>query len=77
MVSPHMVLLDMKMTKMCSGTFNHGTQLSDSSLEAEEQNTTGKEKTEFLCFIRSMLQWRPEDRMSARELTKDPWLRQQ
>ncbi|KAK4237887.1 kinase domain-containing protein [Achaetomium macrosporum] len=28
----------------------------------------------FLNFVRGMLAWRPEDRKTARELLKDPWL---
>ncbi|KAH6663297.1 putative serine/threonine protein kinase [Plectosphaerella plurivora] len=45
------------------------------SLEEEEENLEGDEKAEFLAFLRKMLQWRPEDRKSARELLNDPWLR--
>jgi hypothetical protein len=28
----------------------------------------------FLNFVRGMLAWRPEDRKTARELLRDPWL---
>jgi hypothetical protein len=34
----------------------------------------GEEKALFLSFVRKMLQWLPEDRETARELRKDPWL---
>jgi serine/threonine protein kinase len=34
----------------------------------------GEEKELFLDFIRSMLRWRPEDRKSATELLKHPWM---
>lgn len=44
------------------------------SLEDEEENLEGEEKEVFLAFLRKMLQWRPEDRQSAKELLKDPWL---
>ena len=33
----------------------------------------GKEKKMFLGLMRSMIQWRPEDRKTARELLKHPW----
>jgi hypothetical protein len=28
----------------------------------------------FPTFLRKMLQWRPEDRQTAKELLTDPWL---
>lgn len=34
------------------------------------------EKAAFLNFVKGMLQWRPEDRKTAKELYNDPWLRQ-
>mgnify|MGYP001589488943 CR=1 FL=1 len=48
--------------------------LSSSSLEAAEENLNGKDKELFLNFIKSMLQWEPEKRKTARELLNDPWL---
>jgi len=48
--------------------------LPSSSLEAMEENLNGKNKELFLNFIRSMLQWEPEKRKTARELLKHPWL---
>ncbi|OBT81496.1 hypothetical protein VE02_09881 [Pseudogymnoascus sp. 03VT05] len=48
--------------------------LPPSSLEAVEENLEGKNKELFLNFIRSMLQWEPEKRRTARELLSDPWL---
>ncbi|KAI0818845.1 kinase-like domain-containing protein [Irpex lacteus] len=44
------------------------------SLETSEENLSGGDKTTFLKFVRRMLQWRPEDRSSARELLEDTWL---
>lgn len=44
------------------------------SLEASEQNLFGENKQRFLAFVRSMLRWLPEERKSATELLKDPWL---
>jgi len=44
------------------------------SLEQSEEFLEGKNKEMFLNFVRGMLQWRPEDRKTARQLLKDPWL---
>ncbi|KAK6211166.1 hypothetical protein QIS74_10430 [Colletotrichum tabaci] len=52
-------------------------EIPESSLEEEEGNLEGSEKAEFLIFLRKMLQWRPEDRLSARELMEDLWLNRQ
>ncbi|CAG8956198.1 hypothetical protein HYFRA_00012115 [Hymenoscyphus fraxineus] len=49
--------------------------LASSSLEAVEENLDGKDKEMFLRFVKSMLQWEPEKRKTARELYDDPWLR--
>ncbi|KFY92746.1 hypothetical protein V500_04049 [Pseudogymnoascus sp. VKM F-4518 (FW-2643)] len=48
--------------------------LPPSCLEAAEENLDGKDKELFLNFIKSMLQWEPEKRKTARELLDDPWL---
>ncbi|KAE8150472.1 protein kinase [Aspergillus avenaceus] len=45
------------------------------SLEGIESNLEGEQQENFLRFIRKMLQWRPEDRPTAKELLSDPWLR--
>jgi serine/threonine protein kinase len=42
-------------------------------LEEEEKYFEGEEKRMFLAFLRKMLQWRPEDRQTAKELLTDPW----
>jgi len=44
------------------------------SLEERVSVLKGEEKESFLDFIRSMLRWRPEDRKSATELLKHPWM---
>ncbi|KAM5486081.1 hypothetical protein MaudMau93_005155 [Microsporum audouinii] len=44
------------------------------SLEQSEEFLGGKNKEMFLSFMRGMLQWRPEDRKTAKELIEDPWL---
>jgi hypothetical protein len=44
------------------------------SLEESEERLNGRNKEMFLKFMRGMLQWRPEDRKTAKQLLKDPWL---
>ncbi|KAJ5930542.1 hypothetical protein N7466_006035 [Penicillium verhagenii] len=44
------------------------------SLELSEEFLEGENKEMFMAFMRSMLQWRPEDRKTAKELFRDPWL---
>lgn len=44
------------------------------SLESSETRLEGKEKEEFLNFMKKILQWDPEKRPTARELLNDPWL---
>ncbi|OQE17046.1 hypothetical protein PENFLA_c025G07319 [Penicillium flavigenum] len=44
------------------------------SLEKSEERLNGRNKEMFLKFMRGMLQWRPEDRKTAKQLLKDPWL---
>jgi hypothetical protein len=46
------------------------TAFASSSLEAAEDNLNGNDKELFLNFIKSMLQWEPEKRKTARELLK-------
>ncbi|KAF2027039.1 kinase domain-containing protein [Setomelanomma holmii] len=45
------------------------------TLERSEENLDGEKKEEFLQFVRWMLQWRPEDRWTAKELLGHPWMR--
>ncbi|KAJ5623337.1 CMGC/SRPK protein kinase [Penicillium lividum] len=44
------------------------------TLEDQMTMLEGDEKDMFLDFMRSMLQWRPEDRKAAAELCTHPWL---
>ncbi|KAJ5188901.1 hypothetical protein N7491_005223 [Penicillium cf. griseofulvum] len=44
------------------------------SLENSEKRLSGRNKETFLKFMRGMLRWRPEDRKTAKQLLKDPWL---
>ncbi|KFZ14716.1 hypothetical protein V502_05935 [Pseudogymnoascus sp. VKM F-4520 (FW-2644)] len=60
------------------GTWKAGVEIpQDTSLERSEEFLEGKSKDMFLDFIRGMLQWRPEDRKTAKELLEDPWLNNQ
>ncbi len=43
-------------------------------LEDTVWSVEGEDKRLFLEFARKMLQWLPEDRKTAKELSKDPWL---
>ncbi|EDP49747.1 protein kinase, putative [Aspergillus fumigatus A1163] len=44
------------------------------SLEMSEEYLEGRNKEMFIAFMRGMLQWRPEDRKTAKDLLQDPWL---
>ncbi|KFY13968.1 hypothetical protein V492_02940 [Pseudogymnoascus sp. VKM F-4246] len=48
--------------------------LPSSGLKSAEENLNGKDKELFLNFIKSMLQWEPEKRKTARDLLNVPWL---
>jgi serine/threonine-protein kinase SRPK3 len=45
------------------------------TLEGSEENLDGEKKEKFLQFVRCMLQWRPEDRWTAKELLGHPWVK--
>lgn len=49
-------------------------EIPDTSLESLEQQLDGVEKKNFLQFMRKMLQWRPEDRSSWKDILMDEWL---
>lgn len=44
------------------------------TLEENECFLEGENKDKFIKFVKAMLQWRPEDRKTAKELLQDPWL---
>ncbi|KAG8408172.1 hypothetical protein J3459_018134 [Metarhizium acridum] len=44
------------------------------SLESCEVFLEGENKEGFLSLVRGMLQWRPEDRKTAKQLAQDPWI---
>ena len=56
------------------GKYIGKAKMSLTSLEDSEENLQGEDKRLFLEFMRKMLQWKPEARLSAAELLKDPWL---
>ncbi|GLA41090.1 hypothetical protein AnigIFM63309_008936 [Aspergillus niger] len=43
-------------------------------LQSSEEYLEGSNKEEFVNFMRGMLQWRPENRKTAEQLLRDPWL---
>ncbi|KAJ5406990.1 hypothetical protein N7465_008274 [Penicillium sp. CMV-2018d] len=47
--------------------------IPSTTLEQREEILQGEQQL-FLAFMRKMLQWRPEERSSARELLADQWL---
>jgi hypothetical protein len=53
---------------------NEAAEIPNCTLEDVEVVLNGKEKELFLCFIRSMLKWLPEELKQAGELLRDPWL---
>ncbi|EEH04351.1 protein kinase [Histoplasma capsulatum G186AR] len=59
------------------GRWKHDIEIPQASLEESEEFLEGRNKEMFLVFMRGMLQWRPEDRKTAKELLEDPWLNEQ
>ena len=57
------------------GTWKALATISDKSLESSERRLSRDSKTAFLSFVRRMLQWRPENRSTAKQLLEDPWLK--
>ncbi|KAJ5086608.1 serine/threonine protein kinase [Penicillium alfredii] len=49
--------------------------MSEKKATEEREICKAHSKSFSFCFMRKMLQWRPEDRASADELLSDPWLR--
>lgn len=60
---------------VCTGEFKFMDLVGEQrSFEMAETVFRAEEKPLFLDFIRGMVQWRPEDRKTAKELLEDPWL---
>ena len=65
-----------KLTEVLSGNWIAEIDIPQGlTLETSEENLHGEKKEEFLQFVRCMLQWRPEDRLTAKELLEHPWMR--
>ncbi|CAG7996098.1 unnamed protein product [Penicillium nalgiovense] len=57
------------------GKWKHDIEIPTGvSLEQSEEFLEGRNKEMFIAFMRGMLQWRPEDRKTAKDLLQDPWL---
>ncbi|KAF7896477.1 hypothetical protein EAF00_006491 [Botryotinia globosa] len=46
------------------------------NLEKSEMRLEGRNKEVFLQMMRGMLQWRPEDRKTAKQMLEEPWINQ-
>lgn len=44
------------------------------SFEGSINQIKGEEKTRFIGFVKRMIEWKPEERSTAKELLGDPWL---
>jgi serine/threonine protein kinase len=61
---------------MIKGEWKAGIEpLPPVSLEKLETSLEGADKQLFLQLMGKMLQWAPEDRKTAKELMKDPWIK--
>ncbi|KAI9890528.1 MAG: hypothetical protein M1814_003868 [Vezdaea aestivalis] len=56
------------------GQFKPDIEIKKTSLEESEERLEGEDKELFMDFLRGMLQWRPEDRKTTRQLLHHPWL---
>ena len=66
----------MKLTEVLLGNWIAKISIPQGlTLERSEENLDGKKKEEFLQFVKCMLQWRPEDRWTAKQLLEHPWMR--
>lgn len=57
-----------------TGHWKADADIPSVTMESMERKLEGQEKVLFLRFLRKMLIWKPEERMSAKELMQDPWL---
>jgi serine/threonine-protein kinase SRPK3 len=47
--------------------------IPEKSLESSEARLQGEEKESFLDFMRTMLQWKPEDRSTIEGVLREEW----
>lgn len=62
----------------CESSIGHwkgATEIPNTSFEDAEKELEGEDKIMFLEFIRRMVKWLPEERSTAKQLLKDPWLK--
>lgn len=71
-ISTPSTVLKVAYPKFDVGNFIAEVAVPDNSLEGSEERLEGDNKKAFLEFMRSMLQWRPEDRKTAKDLLQDP-----
>ncbi|PQK17463.1 hypothetical protein BB8028_0007g06580 [Beauveria bassiana] len=58
-----------------NGNFKHPELIpQDLKFENTVSMISGQEKTKFLEFVKKMVRWNPEERSTASNLLKDPWL---
>lgn len=57
-----------------TGQWKGEAKIPNTTLEDSEEYLEGESHALFLQFMRKMLQWDPDERLSARELLMDPWL---
>lgn len=62
------------MSKIYTGQWKGQVSVPELSLEDSEVYLEGENRRLFLQFMRTMLQWDPDDRQSTFKLLKDPWL---
>lgn len=56
-----------------AGNWKGEVKIPETGLEAAEQRLDGERKTQFLAWIRKMLQWKPDDRGNWDDVFWDEW----
>jgi hypothetical protein len=57
-----------------SGKWIGQVPIPEKSLESSEARLQGEEKESFLDFMRTMLQWKPEDRCAIERVFREEWI---
>jgi len=63
-----------QITNSASGNFTADVPIPETTFENTETRLEGQDQVLFLRFMRSMLEWLPEKRKTAKELLSDEWL---